>query len=391
MNKKKSNKSRYKTIFIFFGLMLLSVSFSFAQKQKDLSQKVEFSIKSKILGERRDISIYLPDKYDSASRIYPVIYVLDGRTHSPHTAEAVNFLSNFGIIPEMIVVSIHNVDRNRDFSPVYDERYPTSGGAEKFLGFVSDELMKYIDKKYRTSGFSILVGHSFGGTFATYSLLTKPEVFDAYIVISPYLHYDDNYLVNEAKNKLRSNYDKHKDFYMTVGNEKEYYQALEQFSLLINEKSNKFIDFEYVKMEDESHVTIPYISVFNGLKFIFSDLDFQKENIKQGLGFIDGYYKQLSLKYGIEIRTPENLLNLLGYYYLKKNDNKNAIKIFAENVKRNPISSNVYDSLGEAYERDNQLESAKINYQKAYDFGSVYNNPNTSVYLKNLNRVIRKL
>ena len=56
---------------------------------------------------------------------------------------------------------------------------------------------------YRTSGFNVLMGHSFGGTFAVYSLLTKPEVFDAYITISPYLHYADNYLVKDSMVSLK--------------------------------------------------------------------------------------------------------------------------------------------------------------------------------------------
>ncbi|MCJ7689821.1 MAG: alpha/beta hydrolase-fold protein [Clostridiaceae bacterium] len=390
MNKKMSNKSGHKTLLSFLLLMVISISISFAQTKIELINGTEVTIKSKVLDEERVMSIFLPEDYDLTSRKYPVLYLLDGPTHFHHATGAVNFLSNQGIIPQMIIVSIHNVDRNRDFSPVHDERIPTSGGAEKFLDFLSDELIKFINDNYRISNFSILCGHSFGGTFTTYTLLEKPELFDGYIAISPYLQYVDNYLVKEARKMLRSDYDNQKYFYLTVGDEPDYYSALGEFSSLIEEKSNEIIDFEYSKMENENHATIPYLSVFNGLKFIFSDWQLPELNIKQGLSAIDEHYATISAKYDLENAAPENVINLLGYTYLQNQDIKNAIAVFTENTKRYPDSSNVYDSLGEAYETNNQLELAKENYQKAYDLGREQNNANTSIYQKNLNRVQQK-
>ena len=198
---------------------------SLSQKVLPIASAEEVTLTSSRLNEDRIMSIYLPDSYHKGSQKYPVIYLLDGKTHFHHATGAISFLSNQRIIPEMIVVSIHNVDRNRDFSPVPDTRLPTSGGAENFLGFVSDELTNYIDKNYRTSGFNILMGHSFGGEFAVYALLQKPEVFDAYIAISPYLQYADNYIVEESKKLLQSNYDPQKYFYMTIGDEPDYFPA----------------------------------------------------------------------------------------------------------------------------------------------------------------------
>ncbi|MEN8138447.1 MAG: alpha/beta hydrolase-fold protein [Bacteroidota bacterium] len=372
---------------LFIILILLSVDSSFAQTKNDIVNGIEETIESKILNEKRIITIKLPDGYGETSQKYPVIYLLDGKANFQHVYGAVDFLSRRRIIPQTIIVSVHNIDRTKDFSPVHDVRLPTSGGAENFLNFVSEELTKHVDKNYKTSDFSVIIGHSFGGTFTTYSLLTKPEVFDAYIAISPYIHFADSYLVKEAKNSLKSKYDNQKFFYVTVGNEPKYYQALAEFSDLVNKKSNKTIDYKYVKMEDENHISIPYISVFNGLKFIFSDWQINQETFKQGLAAIDKHYKLVSNKYGLELETPENIINTLGYNHLQHNDIDNAIEIFIENVKRYPLSPNVYDSLGEAYENNKQLKLAQENYQKAYDLASKQNNINTPVYLKNLNRV----
>ena len=376
-----------KSVPFFLMLMFLSSGFSIAQDQFRLISGEKDTIKSLILNEEREISVYLPEDYMISSQEYPVIYLLDGRTHFHHVTGAVDYLSDAGITPKMIVVSIHNVDRNRDFSPIAVETIPTSGGADKFLQFLKDELDPYIDKKFRTSDFSILIGHSFGGTFVAYTLLTQPNLIDGYIAISPYLQYADNFLVNKSKELLKSNYQHPKYFYMSVGDEPNYFPALDEFSTIVRQQSKEAITLSYEKMKDEDHGSIPYLSVYKGLRFIFSDWQLPPEAMNKGLEEIDHHYRTVSKKYGYEINTPENIINRLGYTYLQKQDISKAIEVFSENVKRFPNSGNVYDSLGEAYENNNQLELAEQNYMKAWELGKMNNDRNTPVYKKNLDRM----
>jgi predicted alpha/beta superfamily hydrolase len=377
-----------KTIhFLAAILLILFFNSAIAQTQEGNSRALNALINSEILDEDRNFVIYLPDDYYTSENQYPVLYLLDGRTHFHHATGAVNFLSVYGKIPDMIVVSVINVDRNRDFSPVHDESIPTSGGAEKFLGFLSEELIPNMDNDYRTSGFNVLMGHSFGGTFAVYSLLTKPEVFDGYIAISPYLHYADNYLVKESMVSLKPYKKSRKFFYMTVGDEPDYFDPLEAFSSALREKTEGTVDFQYVKMLAEDHASVPYISLFNGIRFIFSDWPLPREKFGEGLAAIDLHYAKISSKYGFKVETPENVINLLGYTYLRNNEIESALPIFIENVKRYPGSANVYDSLGEGYENNNQNSLAEENYQKAYDLGIKSDDPNTPVYKTNLERV----
>lgn len=381
-----SIKMQYKFIVVFV-IVILSLNTSIAQEKTEVYSAEKISIKSDVLNEERVMSVFLPDDYGNSKNRYPVLFLLDGRTHFQHAIGAVNYLATRAIVPNLIIVSIHNVDRNRDFSPVHSERFPTSGGAEKFLNFMEKELKPYLDKTYRTSNYSVLMGHSFGGTFATYSLLTKPGLFDGYIAISPYLQYADNYVVKMAAEKLKSNYNKQKYYYMTLGDEPDYISPLKEFSFLVKEKSAKSVNFEYVKMEMENHGTIPYVSLFNGLRFVFSDWQLPPAKIKGGLVEVDNHFKSLSKKYDVKLETPENLINILGYRKLQVGDFDGAIGIFKENVRRYPNSANVYDSLGEAYEKNEQLELAKNNYQKACKIGEEKGDVNLAVYRKNLDRV----
>lgn len=377
-----------------FTILLISCIFtfnSFSQKKIENGTGVEkITIHSDILNEDREMLIALPDNYASITNNYPVLYVLDGNTHFRHASSATSYLAEHGLAPGMIVVAITNVDRNRDFTSVHSDQVPTSGGGEKFHDFLEKELMPYIEENFNASKYRVLVGHSFGGTFVGYSLLDKSNVFDAYIAISPYLQYNDNYIVKQARLKLQAKYNSPKSFYMTLGNEPRYNEALDEFSSLIQEKSEKAISFHYVQMPDENHGSIPYISVFNGLRFIYSDFMLPKEIFAQGLEAIDDYYVQVSEKYNFEVQTGENTINILGYNYLNADKTEKAIEVFIENIDRFPSSSNVYDSLGEAYEKNDQLRLAKDNYQKAYTLGLAQNHRATSIYKSNLDRVSEK-
>ncbi|RLD61820.1 MAG: hypothetical protein DRJ05_01745 [Bacteroidetes bacterium] len=379
--------------------LLICMIVAFAMSTKNLQagddNKIaigeKVSIQSKVLDEERNMLIYLPKSYGLTNAEYPVMYLLDGGWHFHHATGIVQFLSTQGMMPEMIVVAITNVDRNRDFSPTHVDKIPTSGGAEKFMSFLSDELKPYIDKNYRTQDYSILVGHSFGGTFATYALLTNPQIFNGYIAISPYLMFDDNLLVKQAETGLLSNYD-NVQFYMTLGDEPQYIESLEKFTKIIKSKSPEGFQFSYTQMKDENHGSIPHLSIYKGLESIYSDYQLSKEKYKEGLASIDNHYKFLSEKYGYKIETSENTINGLGYFYMQKEkDFDKAIKTFSENVKRFPASANVYDSLGEAYEKNGQNEKAEKNYQKAVEIAEKEEHPFLKVFNENLNRIQENL
>ena len=375
--------------FLIFAFML---GFNLIIKADDIKVVIgkEVNLKSKILNEKRTMLIYLPDNYLISGKKYPVLYLLDGGFHFHHTSGIVQFLSAQDIIPEMIVVAITNVDRNRDFSPTHEDRIPTSGGAGKFLSFLTEELIPYIDQNYRTQDFDLLVGHSFGGTFATYALLEKPDVFEAYIAISPYLHYDNQYLIKQAETKIMSDYDKNVQFFMTLGDEPAYVPSLTKLESIIEIKSPKNFDFTYIQMKDEDHGSVPHLSIYNGLQAIYSDWQVPRETFIEGLASIEKHYKKISKKYGTKLEVSENTINILGYYYLNNNEFDKAIKVFKENVKRFPSSANVYDSLGETYEKNNQIKKAERNYQKAVELAENVNHPNLKVFTENLSRANQK-
>jgi tetratricopeptide (TPR) repeat protein len=63
----------------------------------------------------------------------------------------------------------------------------------------------------------------------------------------------------------------------------------------------------------------------------------------------------------------ERELNTLGYQLIRQKEFKEAIRVLELNVEAYPQSSNVYDSLGEAYMNDGDKPLAIANYQKSLE------------------------
>jgi CubicO group peptidase (beta-lactamase class C family) len=61
----------------------------------------------------------------------------------------------------------------------------------------------------------------------------------------------------------------------------------------------------------------------------------------------------------------ETTLNNLGYMLIEDDQTQDAIAVFQRNAQEYPQSSNVYDSLGEAYMKAGQKEFAIANYEKS--------------------------
>lgn len=78
-------------------------------------------------------------------------------------------------------------------------------------------------------------------------------------------------------------------------------------------------------------------------------------------------YRQLKKEHPGDYDFSEKALNNLGYYLLKHERAADAIEIFKLNVEMYPQSSNVYDSLAEAYMGNNDRELAIRYYRKSLE------------------------
>lgn len=368
--------------------------YSFGQAAEDnrivIGERVKFQ--SKILHEERPFLIYRPDNYNYSQCRYPVLYILDGNGHFHHVTGIIRYLSQIRLIPRMMVVAIPNTNRNRDLLPTTMAHIQNSGGGDNFLKFIESELIPFVDKNYRTHPYRILVGHSFGGLFAVYTLLTKPKLFEAYIAISPSLHWDNLLVLKKAMKLFKSKLSFKKFLYMTMGNEtSDMLVSIKNFSKILREKAPLDLKWHYEFMKKEDHGSTPHRSIYNGLETLYSGWRLPQKNFMAGFKSIRKHYKGLSKRYGYPIPVPEYELNRLGYSLLSRKEIGKAIEIFKRNVELYPGSPNVYDSLGEAYETANQLEDAKKNYEIACKKANEVAYPQNEIFKIHLLRVIKKM
>ncbi len=169
-----------------------------------------FQLPSRVLGETRTIDVTLPPDYTrSGGRRYPVLFVLDGEFEGGIASTTATFLASVGQLPPTIVVDVRNVDRTRDDTPPPTagfQRPPeaaTAGGAGRFLGFLAEELIPWVEGRYRTAPMRVLVGHSLGGLFAFYAMAERPELFLGYLVMEPSVWWNDHHELKQAIAALR--------------------------------------------------------------------------------------------------------------------------------------------------------------------------------------------
>ena len=169
---------------------------------------------SKILGNRRDILVYLPRGYRRFSRRrYPVLYLHDGQNVFDAATsfsgvewgvdETAQRLIHRKLIEPLIIVAVANIGEERihEYAPTpgviepNDHPRKRSRGLAHIYGqFLIRELKPFVDKKYRTNPdaeFTGLGGSSLGALATLAIGIFYSEVFTRLIVMSPSIWWDD--------------------------------------------------------------------------------------------------------------------------------------------------------------------------------------------------------
>ena len=359
---------------------------------------------SNILNEDRTIWVRAPRGYEAGKNPFPVLYLTDGDGHINEIGNSIDFLVDNGRMPPFIVVGIANTDRTRDLTPTRaDEKhddgtvqhYPTSGGADRFLDFIQTELMPEIEKRYRTAPYRIFAGHSLGGLLAIHILVTRPEMFQAYIAVSPSLWWDDQHTLHQAQGFFAAHAELNKALFFSLGNEGEQMQSgFEGLKKSLTEKSPTDFRWASERFLDEDHGSTVLRAHYAALRSIFAHWEMPRDNTGFPVGGMTGieqHYRELSARYGFSVPIPENLINGFGYRLLGEKKFDESIAVFQRNVQLYPGSANVYDSLADGFEGAGKLDLALQNCQKSVEVGTKTNDRNLNAFKDHLKRVQEKV
>ncbi len=372
-------------------LMLAVFTSQAAAESNDITLGKKVTLHSKVLNEDRVLWIYPADALENKSKQRPVMFLLDGSAHFVHISGLIRGFRQINLCPDMLVVALPNTDRNRDFLPTKIERAPTSGKADAFLSFFKKELIPYMEKNYNAAPFRILFGHSFGGVFNFHALYSEPELFKAHIAVSPSLWFADKMLVKKGEQFFKKHKELKNFLYYTVGGDEGARMKNNANSLfdILKRDAPKGLEWDYQLIENENHGTIPHISAYKALRKLFSGWRYlaYEDRENQSLERFLAHFKKLSRKFNYDVVPTEAAVNSFGYMFVGMKKFEKAIKVFSYNVKQYPGSANVYDSLGEAYEKKGDLKSAKINYVKSTQIAEKKMDSRLNTFKANLERV----
>jgi putative esterase len=163
-------------------------------------------ISSSIMGQEYQVKVRLPEEYANSTKLYPVLYLLDGDHAFAMATDIVQYLIYGQHIPDLIIASPaydskklpHEGGKNRrvsDLAPfrLYEE--DTEPAGMQYLEFLQQEFIPFIESNYRVLPEDrTLWGYSRGGIFTLYTLFQKTNLFQHYIVVDGF---DERYFEME--------------------------------------------------------------------------------------------------------------------------------------------------------------------------------------------------
>jgi len=278
---------------MFDKIDIFSKAFRFSMRKHTFTGNIKRhrAFPSRILGNRRDVLVYLPPGYRRLSRKrYPVLYLHDGQNVFDAATsfsgaewgvdETAERLIRQKLIEPLIIVAIANMGEERvhEYAPtrgVIDakaKRKKRSRGLARLYGhFLMDELKPYIDRKYRTrpgAEFTGLGGSSLGGLVTLAIGILYPRAFSRLIVMSPSIWWDDFAIYRlvdsiEQKPPLK--------IWLDTGTaEPGWEQARELRDRLVEKGWRLFDDIQYLEAKGAGHSEVAWAARIDpALRFLF--------------------------------------------------------------------------------------------------------------------------
>lgn len=260
--------------------------------KEQLSSNAPMRIFSKSVNDSFSIYVSVPEDYHIADTSYPVVYILDANLYFDICSVIMKKYAEVGLITPAIVVGIGYKDfsamdslRNRDYTyPLAIPEYgmTTSGKADKFLSFLTSELIPFVEISYPADKHNrILMGHSLGGYFTLYalqqSLLKSSGLFNGYIAASPSTHYNNYYLLHELRKMQRQNMHNVKSYISSGGledgaaNDTAMLSTAKVFSSLDTSlRINAGTQYKAEVYSNLDHMDTPLTTFVKGLQWILN-------------------------------------------------------------------------------------------------------------------------
>jgi len=382
---------------LLFFILLLITTIGSAQNNKIM----EFP--SNELNEVRILKIHIPASYkEDGDRVYPLTILLDSEhLFDVYVANAKLFAKR-DKAPEQIIVGISQnqkqpKERYQDCSYNKVNSMPSEKGMA-FYKFISEELLGYLDGKYRISPFKTIVGNTLTANYNNYFLLAKEPVFQAYVNLNPSYASDMLSMLHKKIPTIEYN-----TYYYTISgnyNGRAKQQAIKGIDNLLKSSQNDLFEYRY----DEVNYSTKTASIGHGisesLAFIFDSYSaISKEEFKnkvsrlsppKAIEYLEKKYVEIEYLFGANIKIRERDIYAIEGIIIDK-ENGEYLRDFGEMIYKLFPESPLGDYyIGLGFELNGKFKRALEAYKEGYM--KIEGSPeDADLFYKNVERVAQKV
>jgi predicted alpha/beta superfamily hydrolase len=197
-------------------------------------------------------------------------------------------------IKDVIIVAIGDssqseydwhVSRYYDYTPSYVGKMDTtwsyilkfpvgslkSGGSPAFLSTIQKDIIPFIDMHYKTTKDRGISGHSLGGLFVSYCLLTAPGLFNRYGINSPALWWNNKEILSMEHSFATQRTGLAANIFISVGSleGEQMVSPMNSFAASLKEHNYKGLILSSQVFDNETHVSVAPASNSRTLRVLY--------------------------------------------------------------------------------------------------------------------------
>ncbi len=263
--------------YICYSILLLLLASCGDSFNIEENRVEEFELASQFEESTYEISVGLPEDYDTSNDDYGFIIVLDGGDCFELLTFHANSVSNEKSKQNVIVVGIMNFSfEGRKYNYTTPDLDGNGGGGnDKFLQFITQQLIPELESRFRVSSDrskKSFMGHSLGGLTSAVAFLDFNDHFGNFFLLSPSLWWDDQVVFQKEESKRNDIKDNEQLLFISYGEMEGIVMGLPTQAFedrIIEFYSNTIYDKNIV--QNESHASSKEESTIASLNFYFDN------------------------------------------------------------------------------------------------------------------------
>lgn len=235
-------------------------------------------------GRHYQLSVGLPASYASQpDRRYPVVYVTDGYWDFQKLDAIRGSLTFDKVVPDFIIVGLGYAGENLNYgqlrswelSPVAVNGNPETGHAAEFLETIEKTIIPFIEREYRADpSHRVLAGASLGGLFTLYSMYSKPDLFNAWIAVTPAVVLNNDWLLDYENKFAEAGRTLKGRLHVTMGENEGvgFIAGILRYNARVQSRKYPDLAYSFRIIDGERHAGMQLEAYTRGLRFVFEPL-----------------------------------------------------------------------------------------------------------------------